>query len=443
MSGAWDGVKEVFRHKLTFIRGAAIGTGVGIIPGVGGGPASFIAYSATVQTSKHPETFGTGDPEGVLAPEASNNAKDGGALVPTLAFGIPGCPITAMLLGVFILHGIQPGPLFLRDHLDLVWVIIFGLVIANIFTSVIGVLVAPYLARITTVPVSYIAPIVLVLCATGAFATHGSIWDVALMMIAGAFGYGMSRFGFPVICLAIGYILGVIGEKAFHQSLQSNLGSYDIFFTRPISLVLIVLLIIVLLLPFINWFRTKKASKGLKEEEVKDVEVQPRKVYTGSFWFTVLILLIISVFVIVSFDYNVAARMIPLIIGITSLVLTILVLISARYPGLIKIFDISLTAVATGGKSDAAVASEVAVGRKVLTILAWIVGLFILVYMVGFLIAVPVFILLYIKFSGRKSWLNTLITAAIMGGFVYFGFEVMMRTDMFKGILFGAIVPPL
>ncbi|MFC1873138.1 tripartite tricarboxylate transporter permease [Chloroflexota bacterium] len=262
LTGVLDGVKEVFRHKIAFFRSAAIGTGIGIVPGVGGVTASFLSYTTAMQTSKHPETFGTGNPEGVLAPEASNNAKDAGALIPALSFGIPGDPSTAMLLAAFVLHGLEPGPMLLVHHLDIAWALIFGLVIANVITSTLGLIVAPYLAKLSNIRVRYIAPVVLVLCFSGVFVIRGNIWDVVLTLIAGIFGYGLNRFGFPVICLVIGYILGVIAEISYFQAIRSNWGSYSIFFTSPISQTLIILLVIILLIPVITKIRQGMRSKG-------------------------------------------------------------------------------------------------------------------------------------------------------------------------------------
>ncbi|MFC2040193.1 tripartite tricarboxylate transporter permease [Chloroflexota bacterium] len=262
LSGVIDGVKEVFKHKVTLLRSSVLGTLIGIVPGVGGPVANFLAYITTVQASKHPETFGHGDPEGVVASEASNDAKDGGALLPTVAFGIPGSAIMAVLLGAFILHGMQPGPLFMRDHMDIVWALILGLVVSNIIASTLGLLAGKYLAWVTTVKVNYIIAIVVALCISGSFVMRGNIWDVGLMLIAGIFGYGLKKFGYSPVCLVIGFILGFIAERVFHQSLMISYGSYAIFFTRPISLILFILLILVLLLPFITRLRIKSRSKS-------------------------------------------------------------------------------------------------------------------------------------------------------------------------------------
>lgn len=256
----WDGVREVFRYKICFFRSATIGTIIGIIPGVGGTAANFLAYVTARETSKHPETFGTGNPEGVVASEASNDAKDGGALLPTVGFGIPGSAEMAVLLGGFILHGLNPGPLLIKEHLDIVFALLLGLVLSNIIASTFGLLSANYLAKLTLVDVRYITPVVLILCFVGSYVLRGNIWDVLLALVAGIFGYGLLRFGFSPICLVIGYILGNLAENAFHQSLLISYGSWKIFFTRVTSLILMFFLVLVLLFPFI---RTRFIRKGI------------------------------------------------------------------------------------------------------------------------------------------------------------------------------------
>jgi putative tricarboxylic transport membrane protein len=253
----YQGAKEVFRYPLTFLRGASIGTLIGIIPGVGGVVATFISYTTAVQTSKHPELFGTGHAEGIIAAESANDAKDGGSLLPTVAFGIPGSAEMAVLLGAFMLHGLVPGPLLLRDHMDVVMALILGLVISNVLAGLFLFFAARYLARITFVPIYFITPVVATLVFVGAFALRGNIWDVFLALFAGIFGYFLKRSGFPIVSVAIGYILGFIAEKAFHQSLMSSLGSYAILFTRPICIILIALLILAITFPF---FKARKAS---------------------------------------------------------------------------------------------------------------------------------------------------------------------------------------
>ena len=255
-----DGVKDVFRHWPLFLRSSATGTGIGILPGVGGTAANFIAYVVAKTTSKHPEKFGTGIPEGVIGPESANNAKDGGALLPTVGFGIPGSGEMAVLLGAFTLHGLEPGPLLVRDHLEVVMVLVLGLVFSNVIASSFGLLAARFLSKVAYIDVKYIAPIVTVLCFLGAYAIRGSIWDVIVAILCGFLGYGLSKAGYPIVCLVIGFVLGFIAERAFHQSLMMSFGSYTVFFSDAASIVLFVLLVLVLLFPFIRIIVRRRSS---------------------------------------------------------------------------------------------------------------------------------------------------------------------------------------
>lgn len=247
-----DGVKEVFRYKANFFRSSSIGTIIGIIPGVGGTAANFIAYIVAKQHAKNPETFGSGNPEGVIATESANNAKDGGALLPTVGFGIPGSAEMAILLGAFILHGLTPGPMLVKENLDIVIALILGLVVSNLLASTFGLLTANGLAKITRINVKYLVPIVMAFCFVGAYAMRENIWDVLVTLVFGLLGYGMIRHGFSQVCLVIGFVLGGLAEKSFHQSIMMAYGSYKIFFYRPISFFLILLLVFLITFPFIK-----------------------------------------------------------------------------------------------------------------------------------------------------------------------------------------------
>lgn len=251
LQGIWD----VLKRPYLVARSAAIGTGMGIVPGVGGAVASFVAYAMAKRTSKNPESFGKGNVEGLIAAEVSNDSKEGGSLLPTVAFGIPGSPDMAVVLGAFILHGLEPGPLLLRDHLDVVVTLALGLTFCQIIGSVIVVFVAGYIARLVTIQSRFLAPAILIFCLGGAYSIRQNIWDVFMAVASGIFGYFLKRFGFPVIPLLIGYILGNMTEKAFHQSLMMSYGSYKVFFSSPISIILIVFIVFLILSPY---FRRKK-----------------------------------------------------------------------------------------------------------------------------------------------------------------------------------------
>jgi len=247
-----DGFKTVLKHKVCFLRSSAMGTVVGIIPGIGGAVATLLAYTAEMQASKHPELFGTGLPEGVLAPESANNAKDGGALLPTVAFGLPGSAEMVMVLAAFIMHGFAPGPTLLKENIDLVVAPIIGITFSNLLSAFIVLAASMELAKVSTLQPYYVAPIVTVLCFVGVFAVRQEVLDIVLVVLLGFFGYGLRRAGFPIMPLVIGFILGGLFEHSLLQSLMISYGSYSIFLTRPIALGLIILSIILLVLPWVR-----------------------------------------------------------------------------------------------------------------------------------------------------------------------------------------------
>jgi len=256
LEGTRKGIRELFRHKRVLLQGSVVGSIVGILPGVGGTVSNFLSYSLAMQTSKHPETFGKGNPEGVVAAMTATN-EDTGALLPTVAFGIPGSAATALLLGALTLHGFNPGPLFVTEHMDIVWALILGLLIANVVAIVAGLAGANLLARLTTLDVKYLVPTVLAVSLLGAYADRENLWDVLLAIGAGLFAYGLTRFGFPIVTLVIGFVMGRLAERAFAQSLQMSLDPL-IFFKRPVSLALFALIVLVFVIPVVRRALRKK-----------------------------------------------------------------------------------------------------------------------------------------------------------------------------------------
>ncbi len=249
----WVGVLSIFKHFGLFIRCSILGTVVGIIPGVGATVASFVAYAHAVQTArKDQKKFGRGDIRGVLAPEAANDAKDGGALVPMLAFGIPGGTGSAMLLVVLVVHGLTPGKELMTNHLDLVFVLIWSLFFSNWMTSIVGVACVNLLTRLTVVRAQLLVPIMAVLVTLGAFVYPGRIEDVIVAFLFGFLGYYLKKYGWPRIPLVIALVLGSLFEINLHITLQLHqLGRIN-FWTRPIAMGLLGLTVISLALPYIS-----------------------------------------------------------------------------------------------------------------------------------------------------------------------------------------------
>lgn len=252
---------------INVIRSSLIGTFMGILPGVGGSAASLLSYSQAKNFSKHPEQFGTGCIDGLVASESANNGLTGGALIPLLSLGIPGDSTTAVLVGAFLLQGIQVGPLFITQNPDLWRDILLGLLICNIIMFVVMFYPIKYIAKIINIPKNRLYPVVILMCVVGAYAIrNGNMFDVWSLLIFGIVGFIFKKVGIPAAPFLIGFILGKDLEKYFIDVLKSSDGSFAAFFTRPIGNIIWVLIIISLAYAY---FDNKKAKKREAEEKAR------------------------------------------------------------------------------------------------------------------------------------------------------------------------------
>ena len=236
MAEVLQGVLDVFRHWGLALRTAVMGTFIGMIPGLGGDAASWFCYGHAAQSSKTPERFGKGAIEGVIAPNTAANSKEGGGLLPTLFFGVPGSSGMAILIGVFIMLGVQPGPLMIIEGLPLVWTLIWALVIANIVCSISLLLCAQWFGRITSLRSSLLVPCVFVLAMLGCYLSSSHWENILLLLGLGAIGYMFKRCGWPRSPFIIGIVLGSTAEQSFHKALALW---GPAFLLRPMSMVLI------------------------------------------------------------------------------------------------------------------------------------------------------------------------------------------------------------
>jgi putative tricarboxylic transport membrane protein len=241
--------------------GAVIGTVEGVTPGAGGTIAAFMAYSEAKRWSKHPEEFGKGSPEGVAAPEAANNVVTATALVPLLSLGIPGSNSAAILLGGFLIHGLQPGPMLFQKAPDIVWSLYGGLFFANIAMLLIGLVILSPCIWLVNRPKPYLMAIILALVMTGVYAMHQSIFEIGMVLVIGVLGYGMRLLKIPVLPLVLGLVLGSLVESNYRRSLLISSGEHSIFVTDPVSLVLLVLAAALTLYTGWKEFSDRKAAQ--------------------------------------------------------------------------------------------------------------------------------------------------------------------------------------
>ncbi len=260
LAGVGATLKDIKRCFKTILRGSVIGVVLGAIPGIGGAPAAFMSYSESRRTSNKPESFGSGNIEGVAAAESGNNGVAGATMIPLLALGIPGDVITAIILGAFMIHGLRPGPLMFQDNLSLIYALFMGIMLSSFYLLIVGKLSIKAISRIADIPRERLFPIVLVLCVFGAYAVNNTVFDVGIMFIMGAVGFVMLKLGIPAAPFLIAFILGPLLEDNFRQSLLISKGSYGVFVSSGICLFFWALTIFSV--GFLIWqhTKTKRAS---------------------------------------------------------------------------------------------------------------------------------------------------------------------------------------
>jgi putative tricarboxylic transport membrane protein len=252
--------REMWRQKWAILRASVIGVGIGIIPATGGNIGSFIAYDQAKRFSKHPETFGKGNYEGIIASEAANNGVCGGALVPMLTLGIPGDSVTAVLLGGLMIHGLRPGPALFSDTPDIVVGIFTTILVATIAMVLIQMVGIKLFVRILNIPVHYLSGILVVLSLVGSFALRSNFFDVLLTLGIGLFGYFFVKAGFPSAPVVLGLVLGSMFEGEIRRALRLSSGNPSIFFTRPISCVILLMGVGVIVSQVIKTYKEAQAA---------------------------------------------------------------------------------------------------------------------------------------------------------------------------------------
>jgi len=250
---------EMWRMRMTLLLSSIIGTFVGILPGIGSTVPAFMSYNLARSRSKDADQFGKGAPEGVAAPEAANNAVTGGALVPTLALGIPGDAVTAVILGAFMLHGLAPGPFLFRDHGLEVYAIFEALLLSSIPTVILGLLFFRIAIHVTRIQPRHLLPAITILAIFGAFSVNNSLFDVWVMLGAGVLGFFFRRSDFPLPPLLIGLILGAPFEQSLRQALLTSSGGYGIFVGSPITIGMVALIVLSLAISLFFSLRKPRA----------------------------------------------------------------------------------------------------------------------------------------------------------------------------------------
>jgi putative tricarboxylic transport membrane protein len=264
-----EGAKEALRRPWLLIRSSLLGVFTGLIPGVGQNLASWLSYFVAAKTSKHPETFGKGNIEGVIAPEATIDVKEAASMMALFVFGIPAGFYNAIFLAEFQIFGVVTGEPLLRGDQPLIWVIIGTIAITSVATSLMGFVFAGPMVRLTTVPVALLMPVIYVLGVVGATVDQGSLFGVAIVVAFGLLGIAMERLGYPRAPLLIGLILIPFAEKSFQLSLQISRGTYE-FLLRPITLATLAIAVLAILLPLVG-LALRRRRRAAPAASVSDV----------------------------------------------------------------------------------------------------------------------------------------------------------------------------
>jgi putative tricarboxylic transport membrane protein len=399
------GIRDWAQNWFLSLRCAAVGCIVGVIPGLGGSVVDWIAYGHAVQTTKDTSQFGKGDIRGVIAPESANNAMTGGAMLPTILFGIPGSGAMAVFLGCMVLIGIEPGPSMVTTDLHLTYTMIWSLALANIFGALACVLLARPIAGLTKVPFQYMAPFLIVMISFAAFQSTRSIDDLIALLILGCVGVLMKRFGWSRPALLIGYVLAPQAETFLYQAVQFNGWS---FLVRPG-----VIIIGVLTLASIYFGLRNRVDEHGHLVPVQDnvPDVPQLKAHLPQIVFAAVVLGLMGFALVDSLQHDFLGKVFPLSASIVGLVIVGVLLweLWAGKPGHHSHFDAELTGEHVGKDGVHGMWSG----------LGWLAALVVISTLVGFVIGVTVFFLAFMRLRVRADWFRSIhMTAWAVGGIV-------------------------
>lgn len=399
--GIVNGMKDAAKHWWLGLRCTIIGVYVGMLPGLGGSIVDWVAYGHAAQSEKNPETFGTGDVRGVIAPEAANNAMKGGALLPTIAFAIPGSASMAILLSAFFIQGLEPGPQMLTDKLNITFTLVWTLVLANVAGAVILLLWGSQASKITYLQGHIIVPAIMLVVFMGAWVGNGTLGNWVVLLTFGIIGYFMKLGGWPRPPIVLGFVLGKIMEEAMNLSMQVHgWGS----FTRPIVIGIIVLVILTVIHAVRKQNKKKKenpAEAPTEPAEPAMITEEGGKVCPPASWPIAALLIAMFAYCFVeavpwSFSPKVFPQTVAIIGGFLAL--------GALF------YDVKgLSALRAGTAEPDVVGVDRPYILKSLYYLSWLVGIFVLTMVIGQFPTLILFVALYLKFWGNYGWKVILI----------------------------------
>ena len=387
------GLRDTLRNFWLALRCSALGALLGAIPGIGGSVIDWIAYGHVVQTSRDKSQYGQGDVRGVIAPESANNAKDGGALVPTLLFGIPGSGSMAIFLAGMVLLGLQPGPAMVTRNLDMTYTIVWSLAVANLMGTALCILISPGIARLTTIRFSLIAPLMVMVISFAAFQATRSLNDLIALLAMGVVGVLLRRFGWSRPAFLIGFVLATQSERYLYQAVQFAGWS---FVTRPIVLILAAIILATIFFAM----RSRGQAGGVLNTE-GEAEAARADVMWPQITFALVVFGVFAYVFAETWPKTFLGAVFPLSVAAVGMLSTGLLLFSLvrKQQDSRANFD----AEAVGREDDQ--------GSN-WYFLGWIAALVAGTWLVGFFLAIAVFLLAFLRFVANASWLQTLLITA-------------------------------
>ena len=393
-SGWLQGLRDVFRNRWLILRCSGIGSLIGAVPGIGGSVVDWIAYSHAMQTAKDSREFGKGDIRGVIAPESAANAVQGGALLPTLLFGIPGSGSMAIFLAGMILLGLQPGPAMADRSLDITYTIIWSLAIANVIGTALCIVLAPGIAMLTTIRYTLIAPFMIMIISFAAFQATRSVYDMMALFAVGILGLFLRRFGWSRPAFLIGFVLSLGAERYLYQAVQFS--GWD-FLTRPLALFILALTLLSL------WAGLRRSKAAVNTEG--SVETSGATAMMPQVIFSCLLLLLFGFVLYEGLRNSYLAALMPVAVAIIGGIAVLMVLlVQARGPVVAGTANFDTEARAT----DAGPWPFV----------AWVMGFLALTLLIGFFAALVIFFIAFLRAVARCAWPQTILLTSCACGFI-------------------------
>jgi TctA family transporter len=439
--GQWQGVRDCMTNWWLIVRCSWIGGGIGSIPGISASVIDWLAYGHALKTEKGArETFGRGDVRGVIASESSNNAKEGGALVPTIAFGVPGSATMAILLGAFLIHGLVPGPDMLTKHLDITYTMVWSVALANILGAGLCYGFSPQFAKLATLRYTLILPAVLGVVYIGAFADHRSWGDLISLLIFGLIGWLMKQHRWPRPPLVLGLVLGDSIERYMFISVERY--GYT-WLWRPVVAVLLIMSVVGLLRPLIQDIRRQGGLGMLANFGAP--RFHPMQIFTMFF------IALFGALIIMAVPWHFSAKLVPIIVGTIALTVTALSLFNdmcrrATAPASRGLAGDAQKEISETIHMDLTSDTEHlplrTIVERALRFFGYLIGFMALMALIGLIPTVFIFVVLFMRLEGPESWKLTLTYAITLTLSIAVVFDYLMSIP-WPPTLLGWLVPAL